>query len=171
MNPCFGQADGEPVIVRAVDLGVGDVAGPAFQAVLADDDRAFFALLDPLGQEQDAVGDHVGKDVHDDLVAGELGLVVDSPAADVRGQGGHVEPADDLAGERRRGRARPSCVNASSEETSSFFMNSRRTSALSTRSCWLWRSSSWSCRAWRAAVASAGRRGPSRLRSLERLQV
>ena len=34
-------------------------------------------------------------------------------------------------------------------------MNSRRTSALSTKSCWLWRSSSWSWRAWRALMLAA----------------
>ena len=96
----FGQADGELVIGGAFDLGVGDVLRPALQAVLADDDGAFFPVLDPLGQEQDAVGDHVGEDVHDDLVAGELGFVVDPSRADVRGQGGQVEPADHVVGEK-----------------------------------------------------------------------
>ncbi len=44
-------------------------------------------------------------------------------------------------------------------------MNSRRTSALSIKSCWLWRSSSWSWRAWRAlksAVSCHRRAGSGR---------
>ena len=53
-------------------------------------------------------------------------------------------------------------------------MNSRRTSALSTKSCWLWRSSSWSWRAWRALMLGrrlAGTRLGCGLGRSSRLQV
>jgi hypothetical protein len=55
--------------------------------VLANDHRAFLSLVDPFGQEQDAVGDHVRENVHDNLEARELGFVVDSSRTDVGGRG------------------------------------------------------------------------------------
>jgi len=67
--------------------------------VLADDHRTLFAVLDTLGQEQDAVGDYVREDVHDHLVAGAQGLVVDLTGAGIRLQRFQLEPANDLGSE------------------------------------------------------------------------
>ena len=62
-------------VVQASCSRIDDHVRPAFQPVLADDHRPPFARLEILGQEQHAVGEHVGVDVEHDLVAGPLRLV------------------------------------------------------------------------------------------------
>ena len=98
-EPSLGQTDGVLVVRRVVLLGVGDVLRAALQAVLANHHRALLAVLDVLGQEQDAIGDHVREDVHHHFITRVLRLVIDLPRADVRRQQLLVEPADDLGGE------------------------------------------------------------------------
>src|SRR5262249_5822523 len=79
----LGQPDGKLMIRRIVHLGVGDIAWTPLQAMLADHDRTFLSGLDPLGKEEDAVGDHVWEHVHHDLVAGESRLIMDPSRADI----------------------------------------------------------------------------------------
>ena len=75
-------------------FGIGHVGGPAFEPVLADDHRPPLARLDVLGHEQNAVGEHVGKDVEHHFVAGVQRLVVDLPRARIGRQRRLVEAAD-----------------------------------------------------------------------------
>src|SRR5438132_9535913 len=58
----LGQASGEGFVVR-ISFLADRVLRPAFQTVLADDHRPFFARLQIGGQKQNAVSDHVGENV------------------------------------------------------------------------------------------------------------
>ena len=48
------------------------VLRPAFQSVLADDDGPLLARLQIVGQQEQPVGDDVGKDIQDDFVGRPL---------------------------------------------------------------------------------------------------
>ena len=90
----LGQLGGEVVIGRVVARD--DVLGTPFQAVLADDDRPPLARLKVLRHQQNAVGDHVGKDIEHHLVAGPRRRVVGLARAGIGGQTRLVERADHL---------------------------------------------------------------------------
>src|ERR1700730_12682821 len=69
----FGR---ETMLVVRVLIGIGGVARTAFQSMLANHDRTFFAGLDSFRDVQDAVSEYSGPDVEDHLVAAKLRLVV-----------------------------------------------------------------------------------------------
>ena len=114
----FGQARGEAVVEVRVDRRVGHFPRPAFEPVLADDDRAPLAGLEVLRHEQDAVGEHAGPDVEHDLVAAELRLVEHRRVRGFGGRGRVGQPADDLVPDVARigGRGLP----ALAEDASAF---------------------------------------------------
>ena len=90
-----GQVGAESV-VRGLDRPVDDHLRGALQAVLADDHRPPLAGLDVLGQQQDAVGEHVRIDVENHLVARPLVVVHDPARARVEVVAGRRATADDL---------------------------------------------------------------------------
>ena len=79
MKPRSASRQAILVVGRVDFLGIGHVGGPAFEPMLADDDRPPLARLDVLGHQQNAVGEHVGKHVEHDFVAGVQRLVVNLP--------------------------------------------------------------------------------------------
>ena len=73
--------------------------GAALEAVLADDDGAFFGIIQAFGDEEDAVGENIGENVEEDFVAVVFGFVEDLAGAKIEGKERVVKAADDVVGE------------------------------------------------------------------------
>src|SRR3974390_3271061 len=76
-EPLVRQARSEVMVIRAIDFGIRDVLRAPFEAALADNHRAALAGFEVLGNQQNAVGEYVGPDIQNHLVAAELWGVVD----------------------------------------------------------------------------------------------
>ena len=92
----FDESSGE-LVVDGSGFGIDGVAGVSFEAVLADDEGAFFTGGKVFGDEEDAVGEDVGVDIEEEFVAGPGGQVVEFAGAGPEGEGGRGQFAEDFA--------------------------------------------------------------------------
>src|SRR5271157_3294135 len=82
-EPLFGQPRGEAVIISRVAVGIGDVAGPPFETVLANHHRPPLAWLDVFGDQKNSRGENAWPHIQRDFVSAELWMIVDQPRARV----------------------------------------------------------------------------------------
>src|SRR5262249_35423742 len=87
---------GRERLVGGVALLADGVLRPALEPMLADDDRPLLAGFQVFRQKQNSIGDPIGENVEDDLVAGPVVGLVGLAAARVGGQQLLVEAADDV---------------------------------------------------------------------------
>src|SRR5690606_20861636 len=90
---------GREGFVVVVILLADDRLRPSLEPVLADDDRTAIARDGIVREEEDAVGDHIGKDVEHDLVTGPTLAFVALARTGARGRSLEIEAADHLVAE------------------------------------------------------------------------
>jgi hypothetical protein len=93
-EPLFCEACGETVIVRRVDLRIGDIAWAALEPVLTNHEGPPLARLDVLRYEQNPIRDYPGPDVQNHFVASIPGLVIDQTGPHVLRKVRGSNPAD-----------------------------------------------------------------------------
>ena len=76
-----GELGTERVVILRLHLRIAHIGRPSFEAVLADDDGPLFAWLDVVGDQQNAVADHVLVEIEHDFVALPFRRVVDQARA------------------------------------------------------------------------------------------
>src|SRR5437763_13040562 len=72
----LGQFRRETMIEMGIAVGIGRIAGPPFQTVLADHHRPLLAGLDVLWHEQDSIRVYTRPNVEGYFVAAELRTIV-----------------------------------------------------------------------------------------------
>ena len=82
----IGETSAEMVVELIVDLGVRYICRPAFQAVLADYNRATLARLHIFGHEQYPVRKHFRPYIKHHLIPFKLWLVQNQPCPTIRRQ-------------------------------------------------------------------------------------